>query len=356
MIDQSHLQEFAGRFKQLHDNISTVIRGKDRQISMALFALFAEGHLLLEDKPGTGKTSLAKAITRSIGGSWNRIQFTPDLLPSDITGTLILRQGELVPKIGPIHANIVLADEINRASPKTQSALLQAMEEKQITIDDQIYDLPRPFVVIATQNPVEQEGTYRLPEAQLDRFMLRTELGYPDLEAEVDVLRSHAAGVTSEQLSPVYGLETVQWMIQVSAAVPVAPEVQRYIVRLSRATRVLTEEGHREYDLGDGRHGAREREDIDRIRKALRERNFELPVLRLGVSTRGSVSMMRAAQAVAASQASEGVTPEHVNFIARSIMAHRMALTSQAELDGLDRGELADLIANSTSVDLMRGR
>ena len=196
---------FSHWFNALLDNVEQVIKGKRDQIALALVCLFSEGHLLLDDVPGTGKTSLAKAIAHSIKGTWSRIQFTPDLLPSDVTGGLVYNQsqGTFDFRRGAVFANVVLADEINRASPKTQAALLEVMEERHVTVDGIGYDVPRPFVVIATQNPVEQEGTYRLPEAQLDRFLMRTTLGYPDHDHEVDVLRMLADGLAAR--GPVAG-------------------------------------------------------------------------------------------------------------------------------------------------------
>ena len=188
---------FSHWFNALLDNVEQVIKGKRDQIALALVCVFSEGHLLLDDVPGTGKTSLAKAIAHSVKGTWSRIQFTPDLLPSDVTGGLVYNQAQSTFDFrrGAVFSNVVLADEINRASPKTQAALLEVMEERHVTVDGVTYDVPRPFVVIATQNPVEQEGTYRLPEAQLDRFLMRTTLGYPDHDHEVEVLRMLADGL-----------------------------------------------------------------------------------------------------------------------------------------------------------------
>ena len=191
---------FSHWFNALLDNVERVIKGKRDQIALALVCVCSEGHLLLDDVPGTGKTSLAKAIAHSVKGTWSRIQFTPDLLPSDVTGGLVYNQsqGSFDFRRGAVFSNVVLADEINRASPKTQAALLEVMEERHVTVDGTGYDVPRPFVVIATQNPVEQEGTYRLPEAQLDRFLMKTSLGYPDHDHEVDVLRMLAADLRPE--------------------------------------------------------------------------------------------------------------------------------------------------------------
>ena len=203
---------FSHWFNALLDNVEQVIKGKRDQIALALVCVFSEGHLLLDDVPGTGKTSLAKAIAHSVKGTWSRIQFTPDLLPSDVTGGLVYNQsqGTFDFRRGAVFSNVVLADEINRASPKTQAALLEVMEERHVTVDGTGHEVPRPFVVIATQNPVEQEGTYRLPEAQLDRFLMRTTLGYPDHDHEVEVLRMLADGLAPEGLTPVMSTSDVR--------------------------------------------------------------------------------------------------------------------------------------------------
>ena len=233
-----HAEWFSHWFNALLANVEEVIKGKRDQIALALVCLFSEGHLLLDDVPGTGKTSLAKAIAHSIKGTWSRIQFTPDLLPSDVTGGLVYNQakGTFDFRRGAVFSNVVLADEINRASPKTQAALLEVMEERHVTVDGVGYDVPRPFVVIATQNPVEQEGTYRLPEAQLDRFLMRTTLGYPDHDHEVDVLRMLAEGGRPEDLSAVMSSADVRSMIQVAESVHVEDSIRSYVVRLCAAT------------------------------------------------------------------------------------------------------------------------
>ena len=230
---------FSHWFNALLDNVEQVIKGKRDQIALALMCVFSEGHLLLDDVPGTGKTSLAKAIAHSVKGTWSRIQFTPDLLPSDVTGGLVYNQsqGSFDFRRGAVFSNVVLADEINRASPKTQAALLEVMEERHVTVDGTGYDVPRPFVVIATQNPVEQEGTYRLPEAQLDRFLMKTSLGYPDHDHEVDVLRMLAADLRPEGLQPIMSTADVRTMIQVAESVHVEDSIRSYVVRLCAATR-----------------------------------------------------------------------------------------------------------------------
>ena len=260
-------QSFKDLFDALAAQLERVLRGKRRPVHLALVCLFSEGHLLIEDVPGVGKTSLAKAIARSIGGSWRRVQFTPDLLPSDVTGVSVWdrTRGDFEFRPGGVFANVVLADEINRASPKTQSALLEAMEEHQVTVDAQTYLLPRPFLVIATQNPVELEGTYPLPEAQLDRFLLRLRIGYPDRDAEIAILDAQGVEeVNVDDLEPVTDADTVAAWIRELGRVHVAPELQGYIVDVVEATR-----HHRD--------------------------------LMLGVSPRGALSLQRAARALAAS-------------------------------------------------------
>src|SRR5204863_6181517 len=217
-------------FDELATQIESVIRGKRRAIHLALVCLFAEGHLLIEDVPGVGKTSLAKAIARSIGGSWRRVQFTPDLLPSDVTGVSVWdrTRGDFEFRPGGVFANVVLSDEINRASPKTQSALLEAMEERQVTVDTQTYGLPRPFMVIATQNPIELEGTYPLPEAQLDRFLMRIQMGYPSNDAERAILDTHGSHASVEEIAPVTTAAEVVAAARAVADLHVADNIKAY--------------------------------------------------------------------------------------------------------------------------------
>ncbi len=302
-LDAETVEGFADWFNRLLANVGLVVKGKEEQVAMALVCLLAEGHLLLEDVPGTGKTVLAKSIAGSIEGSWSRIQFTPDLLPSDVTGGLVYHQAEGSFELhrGPVFANVVLADEINRASPKTQAALLEVMEERQVTIGTHTHRVPRPFVVIATQNPVEQAGTYRLPEAQLDRFLMRTSLGYPSEDDEVTVLTSQH--VTAESLDAVLPTDGVAHMISVAGRVHLEESLHRYVVRLAAATRTL-------------------------------------PELRLGVSTRGAIAMVRAARALAASQGREFVKADDVKVVAPYVMTHRLLLTPDAELRRVDPADL----------------
>ena len=292
-------EAFAVRFREIEDNIERVVRGKRDEIRLALVALLAEGHLLIEDVPGVGKTMLAKAIARSIDCSFRRIQFTPDMLPTDITGVNVFNQehGDFEFKPGAVFANIVLGDEINRASPKTQSALLECMEERQVTIDAETRSLGTPFMVIATQNPVEHEGTYPLPEAQLDRFMLRLAIGYPSADIEADILSSHAAGQPLDDIEPVTDARGIAQMIELAREVHVAPALRRYIVDLVDATR---------------RH----------------------PDLYLGASPRASIMILRASRALAASEERDFVVPEDIKRLVMPALGHRVIVAADAVMAG----------------------
>jgi MoxR-like ATPase len=308
-ITDQHAEWFSHWFNTVLDNVELVIKGKRDQIATALVCLFAEGHLLIEDVPGTGKTTLAKAMAQSVDSTWRRIQFTPDLLPSDVTGGLIYDQTDNTFHFrpGPVFTNVLLADEINRASPKTQSALLEVMEERHITIDGVTHDVPRPFVVLATQNPIEQEGTYRLPEAQVDRFLLRTSLGYPENRDEVSAVKAVSLGAAAEHLKPVVKLADVHRMIAVAAAVFIDDAIYQYIVDLVAATRTI-------------------------------------PELRLGVSTRGALALVRSSRALAATQGRPYVTVDDVKTLAPPALAHRMLLTPEAELRGTKTIDLVDRV------------
>ena len=275
------------------DNISTVVHGKREAIEFALIALLGEGHLLIEDVPGVGKTSLAKALASSIDCTWKRVQFTPDLLPADLVGVSVYErsteQFRFTP--GPIFANIVLADEINRASPKTQSALLEAMEERQVSADGTTHRLEAPFMVIATQNPVEQEGTYRLPESQLDRFLLRISLGYPGRTAEMAILDGQGAIDALNKLEPVVSSDEVLQMVDAVKQVYLAPALKSYLIDLAEASR---------------RHGA----------------------IELGLSPRATMQLASAVRGHAAARGRDYGTPDDVKAVARSVLAHRILLRS----------------------------
>ncbi len=310
---------FADRFETIVANMEQAIQGKAEPIRLALVCLFAEGHLLIEDVPGVGKTSMAKALAASLQLSHNRIQFTPDLLPSDVTGVTVFNRANSTFDFRPggVFANIVLGDEINRASPKTQSALLEAMEERQVTVDATTYPLASPFMVIATQNPIEHEGTYPLPESQLDRFLMRIPMGYPDRSAEVAMLDVHAASSAVERVGPVANGRDVTEMVNVARLVHVAPVLKGYLVDLATATR---------------RH----------------------PSAAIGVSPRATLALQRAARAYAASIGREYIVPDDIKALAGPVLSHRIVLTPEAELGGSAPDQvLGDVLA---SVPVPSGR
>jgi MoxR-like ATPase len=277
-------------------NVERVLVGKPDVVRIALVTLLAEGHLLVEDVPGVGKTSLAKALARSIDCTVSRLQFTPDLLPSDVTGVSVFNRQttgfEFRP--GPVFANIVVGDEINRASPKTQSALLECMEEHQVTVDGKTYKLDSPFMVIATQNPIEMEGTYALPEAQRDRFTARVSIGYPDPAAELAMVDEHAGSDPLASLQPVSDAASVRTLVEAVRGVHMAPEIRRYAVDLVSATR-------------------------------------RLPEIRLGASPRSTLHLVRAARAQAALSGRDFVVPDDMHSIAIPVLAHRLVLTAEAQ-------------------------
>ncbi|MGQ9709542.1 MAG: AAA family ATPase [Anaerolineae bacterium] len=306
------VQSFAQR---LIANVERVIVGKRAAVELAVIGLLCQGHLLLEDVPGTGKTMLARSIARSLGCSFSRIQFTPDMLPSDVTGVSIYnqatRQFEFRP--GPIMAQIVLADEINRATPKTQAALLEAMEERQITVDGVTRPLPRPFMVLATQNPIEYEGTFPLPEAQLDRFFLRIRLGYPAAEDEIRILERQQYRHPIEELEMVASVEELLQAQEAIRAVYVAPAVKRYIVELTRRTR-------------------------------------EYPDIYLGASPRGSLTLYRAGQARAAISGRDFVLPDDVKALALPALGHRVIIGPTARMRDVTAEEIVEEILRKVPV------
>jgi len=313
--EQRGWDAFATRFHDIEANVERVVRGKHGEIRLALVALVAEGHLLIEDVPGVGKTMLAKSIARSIDCSFRRIQFTPDMLPTDITGVNVFNQerGDFEFKPGAVFANVVLGDEINRASPKTQSALLECMEERQVTIDAETRTLGTPFMVIATQNPVEHEGTYPLPEAQLDRFMLRLSIGYPDAEVEAEILATHVSGEPLTEIDSVCDAMGIAEMIGQARTVHVAPAIRTYIVKLVEATRVNAD-------------------------------------LYLGASPRASIMLLRASRAYAAAEDRDYVIPDDVKALAVPALAHRIIVTADAAMSGRGPSAVVQEILNEVEV------
>jgi MoxR-like ATPase len=305
----------AGGFAEIQRNVELVFEADPEVTTLALVALLAEGHLLIEDVPGVGKTLLAKAIARSISCSVRRVQFTPDLLPSDITGVTVYSQqrDDFEFKPGAVFANLVLGDEINRAGPKTQSALLEAMQERTVTVDGVTYELAVPFMVIATQNPIELEGTYALPEAQRDRFLMQVSIGYPSVDKELAVLDEHSQGDRLVELEPVTDAQAVAQLIAACTAVHAADGVRRYIIDFARATRA-----HRDISLG--------------------------------ASPRASVGLLRASRALAAVQGRGYVTADDVKRLARPVLAHRMILSAEAQLRGRSTADVLEELLHSVPI------
>jgi len=312
MSDIPQVQAFA---EQVIENVEKVIVGKRSAVELAVIGLLSQGHLLIEDVPGVGKTMLARSLARSIGCSFGRIQFTPDMLPSDVTGVSIFNQAtrkfEFRP--GPVMAQVVLSDEINRATPKTQAALLEAMEERQVTVDGVTHPLPRPFIVLATQNPIEYEGTFPLPEAQLDRFLLRIRLGYPEVDDEIDILDRQQFRHPVEKLEPVATAEEVSLAQEEIKTVYISPAIKNYIVNLVEKTRKHSD-------------------------------------VYLGASPRGSLTLYRTGQARAAIRGRDFVLPDDIKSLALSTLAHRVILSPQARLRDLAAEQVIEDILDTLPV------
>jgi MoxR-like ATPase len=314
------VDDVAATFRKIVDNVEQVIKGKREVIDLVVLCLIAEGHLLIEDVPGVGKTSVARALAASVDASWGRIQFTPDLLPSDVVGVTVWNRqtGEFQFRRGAVFANLVLGDEINRASPKTQSALLEAMQEQQVTVDGTTYHLPPPFMVIATQNPVEHEGTYPLPESQLDRFLMQVGVGYPDRASAVELLETHGGASVLSGITPVATVADISRMARAVRAVHVAPSLRGYIVDLAEASR---------------RHAA----------------------VVLGMSPRATLGLQQASRARAASLGREYVVPEDLKALAAPVLAHRLVLTPEAEVQGTTAADVVDELLHRVTVPTGKG-
>ncbi len=309
------IDEIKSTGSAIRENVGKVIVGKNDVVDLALVALLCEGHILFEDIPGIGKTTMAKALARSLNCAFRRIQFTPDLLPSDVTGLSVYNQKtqEFEYRSGPLMAQIVLADEINRATPRTQSALLEAMQERQITVDGATKLLPRPFLVLATQNPIELEGTFPLPEAQIDRFFMRLALGYPSEAEESTILLRFARDEPLETLSAVVDADAITAMQRAVRTVRVEASVREYVIAIARATRV---------------HASVE----------------------LGASPRGSLYLYRAAQAFAALNGREFVLPDDVKYLAPFVLTHRLIISAQTRLRGRDVNQIIKEVIESVPV------
>jgi len=310
-----------GMARRLRETVGTVIVGKEDEIDLCIIGLLCRGHLLIEDVPGTGKTLLAKTLARATGCSFERVQFTPDLLPGDVTGVSVYNpQAQSFEfRRGPVFTQVLLADEINRATPKTQSALLEAMEEGQVTVDGTTYPLPEPFIVLATQNPIEQAGTFPLPEAQLDRFLFKLQMGYMDRDHELEVTFDNSIQLSIEDLGPVIQPETITRMIEFASTIDVSSEVGLYIVDLVHATR-------------------------------------RDPAVAIGGSPRASIALLRASRVLAASDGREHVYPDDVRTVLRPVLAHRMILNPDAILRGESVDAVIERVTNAVKPPMVAGR
>ncbi|MGM7703782.1 AAA family ATPase [Pseudalkalibacillus sp. Hm43] len=312
-------ESYHPQLKQVVDNVENVMVGKRQATELSIVALLTGGHILLEDVPGVGKTMMVRSIAQSVGAKFNRIQFTPDLLPSDLTGVSIYNQKsmEFEFRAGPLMGNIVLADEINRTSPKTQSALLEAMEEQSITVDGFTHKLPEPFFVMATQNPIEYEGTYPLPEAQLDRFLLKIKMGYPTASEEMQVLSRNEKAQPIDELTAVLNLDDLLKLQKQVKSVFVEESVKQYIIDLVIRTR---------------KHSG----------------------IHLGVSPRGSLALMKTAQAYALLLNRDYVVPDDIKYLAKSVLCHRIILKPEARFDGYTPEKVVEEILERTPVPVLR--